>query len=108
MYTGEEIFQLSESKNDDAKRVVDEAIVYLGMALVNVISVLDPEVVILSGGIGKHIGEKYKMELTDIISAHVPYVPELLYSELGGEANVLGAIALALRYVSDNCINLKK
>jgi predicted NBD/HSP70 family sugar kinase len=108
MYTGEEIFQLSESKDDDAKRVVDEAIVYLGMALVNVISVLDPEVVILSGGIGKHIGEKYKMELTDIISAHVPYVPELLYSELGGEANVLGAIALALRYVSDNCINLKK
>jgi predicted NBD/HSP70 family sugar kinase len=108
MYTGEEIFLLAESNDVDASKVVDEAIVYLGMALVNIISVIDPEVVILSGGIGKHVGEKYKMELADIIGAHVPYVPELLYSELGGEANVLGAIALALRYASDNCISLKK
>lgn len=60
---------------------------------------MDPEIVIVSGGTGGKLMESYREELLEIIGAHVPYLPRVTASLLGKDANLFGAISLALQEV---------
>ncbi len=82
-----------------AQQVLEEAGRWLGIGVVNLILLFDPQVVIIGGGVagaGKFILEPVRQAVRQWILPYfgreVPVVP----SKLGDNANLRGAIALAL------------
>jgi predicted NBD/HSP70 family sugar kinase len=67
----------------------------LAMALVAVICVVDPELIILEGGVGRELGA-YLDQLHERIAPSVPSPPRIAISRLGRDATVIGATAAAL------------
>lgn len=79
---------------------------HVGLLLVNLVSVINPEIIILGGGIGKQLATQYPDYFQDFMAAHVPYVPRLVPSLLDEKANLLGAVAFALRNLHRNYASL--
>lgn len=88
------------------EKLISDMISYFSMMLIGIVSVLNPELLIISGGIGEQMIKRYKQDLIGILGAHVPFVPKLLCSMLGDEANVTGAIAVCLRVVNSGYITI--
>jgi len=91
--TARDVFALYR-RDPIATEVVDEVIDYLTIAIANVACVLNPERIVLGGGVIERnphlvstIGERLR--------GRIPDVPEIVGAELGGDAVLTGAIALA-------------
>jgi len=85
------VFEQAQEGAAWAQQVVDETVDYLALAIANISSVLDPELVTLGGGVSSSshlLIDPIRQRLQGII----PYVPRLVLSELGREAAVMGAI----------------
>jgi glucokinase len=93
--TPETIFQAAASGDELAKTVVDELLDELAMAIVALVCTVDPEVVILEGGVGRSLGP-YLEALVARIRPSVPAMPAIVVSRLGRDATVIGAVAAAL------------
>jgi glucokinase-like ROK family protein len=97
--TAKDVFEAARSGEDWAVRIVDETVDYLTIAVANVSAFLDPEMIVLSGGV---------MESADLIFEPVqarleglmPKLPELVLSSLGPKATVLGATMLVMTAVT--------
>lgn len=79
-----------------ARKIVDEAQRFLALALANLTCVLNPEIIVLGGD----IVESGVLDLhlfRSWIAKAVPFIPKIVVSALGGDAGLLGAVALALR-----------
>ncbi len=72
-----------------------------GVALLNIASVVNPQAIILSGGIGIHIGALLVSEWETMLRENLPFAPEILVSEIDSRANVYGAIRYALKNIED-------
>lgn len=59
-------------------------------------TLLDPEVIVLGGGIGLRFGAHLD-ELSDLLKRASPIVPELVVSHLGDDAGLTGAVSMGLR-----------
>lgn len=92
----EAVFALAESGHRAAQEVIDETATYLAMALSNLIAVLDPEMVVLGGGVGLALHSSAGDRIVEFIGRHVPFVPRIVPAKLGNDAGVFGAIAVAL------------
>jgi len=77
------------------RTVVDELLDDLAMAIVAIASIVDPELVILEGGVGRSLGP-YLDRLVSRIAPSLPAPPRIVTSTLGSDATVIGAIAAAL------------
>lgn len=77
--------------------LIEDVKQHVGLLLVSLVSVINPEIIILGGRIGKQLAIQYKDYFQSFLSAHVPYVPLLVPSALDEKANLLGAVAFALR-----------
>jgi hypothetical protein len=62
--------------------------------------VVDPERIVLSGDLAGY-AEMFAQPIRDRIAGLVPATPEIVASELGMDAAVLGAVAIAMRETSD-------
>ncbi|NLK94556.1 MAG: ROK family protein [Clostridiales bacterium] len=103
--TSYEVF--TEAKNGDevSKEIVDNALNYLGIGVANAISIFDPEMVIIGGGVSK-VGDI----LFDTVKAVVKKrcfksmaeSCEIVPAGLGGDAGVMGAVALAILESKNN------
>lgn len=82
--------------------LLDELKAYYAMTLVNLAAVINPEVIISGGGVGKALAARHGDYLEAELKAHVPYPPRLLPAQLDGNASVLGAVAYALRLLHDD------
>jgi predicted NBD/HSP70 family sugar kinase len=78
-----------------AHKVVDELLDDLAMAIIAIASTVDPELVILEGGVGRSLGP-YLETLVSRIAPSLPAPPRIVTSSLGSDATVIGAIAAAL------------
>lgn len=85
---------------------VEEIKRQVGLMLVNLVSVINPEIVIFGGGIGKQLAIRFRAYFQDFMAAHVPYVPLLVPSMLDEKANLLGAVAFALRNLHQDYASL--
>ncbi len=90
-----EVFRLAESGDPLAARVIEEAIEALGHLVVNVAALIDPEVIVVGGGLSDS-GPRLLQRLAERLARAVPYPPRLVRSELGEDAVGRGAAALAL------------
>lgn len=73
-----------------------------GILLVNVTSTIDPQVIILSGRIGRRMFRHAKDTWIQILNAHVPYVPQIVCSEMRGMESLYGAVKVGLAYLSQH------
>ena len=97
--TGESVFEAYHQGDDLAKRVVAQGAAYLGAGLVSLVNVLDPEMLIVGGGLAGQ-WEAYIQPAVDIVRSQamagmgrdLPVVP----ADLGVAAGALGGVGLAV------------
>ncbi len=94
--TGEQAFSLAKAGDEIAQTVVDEAIEHLAYGIINAATLLNPEIIILDGGVMKSF-DYILPKLRLIVQRYLPSSVELQMSQLGENAGVLGAISLFLR-----------
>ena len=87
-------------------KLIDETANYLGMGIVSLAHVIDPDVVLLGGamtfgGNQTVIGKKFLTDIREVVkNCSLPAVAENLkidYASLGGDAGFVGAAYLARR-----------
>lgn len=90
----EDVFAAAGRGDERAVRILREACQYLGLAVANLVSLLNPEIVILGGGIGRNLGP-YLPDILEIVrrTAQPQAAAEarLVTAVLGEEAGILGA-----------------
>ncbi|WP_297522592.1 ROK family protein [uncultured Clostridium sp.] len=90
-----------EAKNGDviANEIIDNALNYLGVGIANVITMFDPEMIIIGGGVS-NAGEIIFEKVRNIVRRRNFKIMsdncEIVKATLGIDAGVLGAISLAL------------
>lgn len=91
-----EVFDAARLGSTAARAVVDEAASELARAVAAVISIVDPRLVVLGGGIG-HNGDLLIPRIRERLAELVPLaVPDIVASTLGTNAQVLGGLSAAL------------
>ena len=85
------IFDAARDGDPQAGQVVEELAVYLGVAIANLVSVLDPELIVFGGGLS-HAGGMLIRPVRRVLARIVPNVPRLEISALGDEAQLYGAL----------------
>lgn len=99
-YKTVDIFQAAREKDAFALAVVANVSNRIALYVASITSVIDVESVILSGGIGRQ-ADVLLSEIQSDISKMVPFVPNIQVSELGDNAVLLGANALATKIAQD-------
>lgn len=89
----EELFALARAGNASADAVIGEAAGLLFLALSAVRAIVDPELIVLAGGIG--LQPELSTHLARIAASH-PFPPRLARSALGRRAAIAGAASCAL------------
>ena len=98
--TSRDIFTFYEKKDPLAVKVIDQAIVYWGMATANLVSIFNPEKIIFGGGVFGPAGQFLERIRTEAYRWAQPISMRqvsLEVSQLGGDAGLIGAGYLALR-----------
>ena len=93
------IFEAAGERDAEAQTVVDELAVFLGSAVANIVAVLDPQLVVLGGGLS-HAGQLLLEPVLRVVSRIVPNVPNLAISALGDDAQLMGSVCSA-REIAD-------
>ena len=93
----------SAARHGDARalRVVEKEAKRLAYAVATVAAVLDPELVVLGGGVGAGGGDLLLPLLAKALTAISPFSPRLAVSSLGADAVIAGAKATGLRIALD-------
>ena len=93
---------LDAAREGDARgqRVATELGERIGLALAAIAPILDPELVILGGGIGRN-GDLLLEPARRSLAALGPIRPRIDVSELGEDAELMGAVAMALGVAQD-------
>jgi glucokinase len=94
--TAELVFAAAAEGDNLARRIIDELLDHTALGLAAITAVVDPELIILDGSIGRSL-EPYLDELVGRLSGRLLSVPRLCISRLGTNATVVGAIAAALQ-----------
>ncbi len=98
--TAKKVFAAARKGDDRALRVVAGVAEHIAVAIAAVVPVVDPELVILGGGIG-HNGDLLLAPVISELRALSPFAPRVDVSALGEDAAVVGAVAMALRAAQD-------
>ncbi|HUW41436.1 MAG TPA: ROK family protein [Rectinemataceae bacterium] len=81
------------------KKAVDRAAFWLGVGLANIVHLLNPEAIVLGGGVVSRFGEKFRDKAVESMNAHLmpglAGTAEILLSELGDLAVPTGAAFFA-------------
>jgi len=101
----EEIKKLIQKYKDGedmyAKLMIDEIAMNFGIMLVNIVSVLNPEIIIIAGGLGYNFGKLFLEHWQQIVKNHFPYAPKLVLSELNHTETMLGAVMTGITRVHE-------
>lgn len=95
-----QIFDAAQQGNEKARAVVEEEGHRLALAISVVTAVLDPELIVLGGGIG-HRGDLLIPPLEHRLQQLTPLRPRIVNSKLGDESVLLGSIATGLELAHD-------
>jgi predicted NBD/HSP70 family sugar kinase len=90
-----DVFTLARDGDEAARAVVQGVARRLGVAIASVIAVIDPELIVLGGGIGSNPALLGPVRAT--VAELVPLTARIESSRLGDQAALHGAIAVALR-----------
>jgi predicted NBD/HSP70 family sugar kinase len=94
------IFAAARRGDRIARKVVEIEADRIALAAAAVVPIVDPELVVLGGGIGRN-GDLLLEPVTEALRAMTPFAVRLEVSPLGEEAVVLGAVWMALQAAQD-------
>lgn len=89
------VFDLVRMGDARALQAVDKFARHLSMAVLALATVLDPEVIVLGGGVANG-ADLFKEKIEELCSPVLQSMPEIRVSTLGVDAGVMGAVALTL------------
>ena len=98
------IEQYKNGNSANSKQIInaiDEIALHFGMALVNMSAMLNPEAIIIAGGLGASLGKLFLGRWQQTIKRHVPFVPDLLLSELNHRETTLGAVMTGIIHIHE-------
>ncbi len=98
--TAKRVFTAARRGDPVARRVVAGEARRIAFTIAAVVPVVDPELVVLGGGIGRN-GDLLLEPVEDELRKRSRFRPRIEVSALGEEAAVLGAVAMALRSAQD-------
>ncbi len=98
--TAEDVFDAARKGEPWAWTVINETVDYLAIAIANLVSTFDPELIVLGGGVSKS-ADMLINPILSRISGAIPNPPKLVVSNLGLQATVMGAITNVLHNTSN-------
>lgn len=93
--TSEDVFRAALDKDPLAVEVIDGLISHISFTITNILSLVDPDVVILGGGVAQSM-LPYLQTLTSRVQDMVPIPVNIVPAQLGEDASAFGAAAAAL------------
>lgn len=96
--TAKDVFALAEDGNNTAMAVVDKACDYLGRGLAAACCAIDPEVILLGGGVSK-AGELLRLKVETAFQKYAFHAcrgTQIRLATLGNDAGIFGAAKLAM------------
>ncbi len=96
--TAKDVFEAAKRKDKIALKIVEEVSKYLAMGLGNISALLNPEMIVLGGGISKQEDILLK-PLREMMAKITPIPPKIVISSLGDDTGVIGAAAIAWNLV---------
>jgi glucokinase len=89
-----DVFDAVRRQEGWALKIMDETLDYLALTLANSASVLDPQIIVLSGGVITAAPDLFLEPLRQRVQGLIPFTPRIVASTLGSQAAALGAAAL--------------
>lgn len=93
--SGEEVFNLADSGDEICKKAVEELFHYLALGIYNLQYIIDPEIIVLGGGITakEDLVENIEKEMDKIMQygQRSPLYPDIRKANYGNDANLIGA-----------------
>ncbi|GLH97028.1 ROK family transcriptional regulator [Phytohabitans aurantiacus] len=100
----EDVLAAAKAEEPAAVRAMADELDHLTTALAAVMTLLDPELVVLGGGVGRHFGD-YLVPLRQRLAALLPLpIPAFAVSALGDDATLLGGLASGLRNARERAL----
>jgi glucokinase len=93
--TARDVFEMARAGDAEAIALCDETATLIGIAVGNAVTVLDPEIVVFGGGLSRE-GEALLSRVREVVYRIVPVRPEIVVSALGEDAQLYGAVLMAL------------
>jgi glucokinase len=98
--SAEQVFRLAAEGDKIAQHIVDDVHKYLGVALTNIVHLVNPGIVILGGSValaGELLIAPLQEEMRRLCLPAAYQSLRIVQGSLGSEANIVGAITLALQ-----------
>ncbi|MEC3976088.1 ROK family transcriptional regulator [Amycolatopsis sp. H20-H5] len=98
--TAKDVFRLAREGDKRARKIVKDEAGKLAFVVASVSAVIDPELVVLSGGIGAS-ADLLVTPLREALARTTPMAPDIVAGQLSEEAVLAGAISTALHTARD-------
>lgn len=86
------VFEAFRKGNRQARKALETIFTILGVGVANVVGVLDPDMIVLGGGISRGAPEFMLSTVARVAGKIQPNCPPILISELGDQAQTYGAV----------------
>ncbi len=99
------VFEAAKAGDEEALQICDEAMNYLGVAIASIINFIDPELIILEGGIakaGQFLIDRLQKVINQHQMKHAGKYTKIVVSKLGKRAASIGAASFILHYLIEN------
>lgn len=98
--TTKQLFKLAEEGDQAARKTIDDAVRHLTTAIINAATLLNPEVILLGGGVSSELAP-YLSKIDENLEKYVPVKPELRISTMQNRSVLYGAYALCSKHLKD-------
>jgi predicted NBD/HSP70 family sugar kinase len=105
--TAKKVFDSARRGDRAAKRTVADEATWIALVIAAVVSVADPELVILGGGIGAN-GDLLLDPIERELATISPFRPRIEVSALREEATLSGAVWMALQAAQDRLFDRRE
>jgi len=98
--TAEQVFRLAAEGDSVAQQIVNDVHTYLGIALANIVHLMNPSMIILGGQVaqaGELLIVPLQARIRDLCLPAASEDLRVIQGRLGTEANIVGAVTLALQ-----------
>ena len=91
------VFEALHQGDAGARALIEQSFEMLGVAVANVVSVLDPELIVFNGGLVKGAPELLLETVDKVVRKLQPKAPNIALSTLGDKAQIWGALCTLLQ-----------